>query len=263
VSRDESPSLRVVVVDDERPARAFVRSVLDELPFVRVLAECPDGPSAVEAIRREAPDLVLLDVQMPEMDGFGVVEAVGADLMPDVVFVTAHEEFMLQAFAIHAFDYILKPFAPGRLQAVVREVHERLAAQVDDSLEERLRALLAEVKAGDAEPARRWARRITVRDGDRIRFVRLAEVDWIEAARNYVRLHVGARQHVVRISLQALVRRLDPAQFVRIHRSAAVNLDRVREVQAWVGGEYVAVLADGQKLRVSRGYRDALLALMH
>ena len=262
MSAADSPTLRVVVVDDERPARAFIRSVLSELPFVRVVAECADGPSAVEAVRREAPDLVLLDVQMPEMDGFGVLEAVGADSMPDVIFVTAHEEFTLQAFAVHAFDYILKPFTPERLRTVVLEVRDRVSVATDDSLEERLRALLAELRERDVEPGR-WARRLTVRDGDRIRFVRLADVDWIEAARNYVRLHVGSQHHLVRTSLQALVRRLDPAQFVRIHRSAAVNLDRVREVEAWVGGEYVAVLADGHKLRVSRAYRDALLALMH
>ena len=263
MSAGDGEVLRIVVVDDEAPARAFVRSVLAEEPTVRIVAECPDGPSAVEAIRREAPDLVLLDVQMPEMDGFGVLETVGLDAMPEVVFVTAHEEFTLQAFAVHAFDYILKPCAPERLLAAVRQVRDRVAVAADDALEERLRALVAEFRAGAGDPAGRWARRLTVREGDRIRFVRLADVDWIEAARNYVRLHVGAERHVVRISLQALVRRLDPAQFVRIHRSAVVNLDRVREVQAWVGGEYVAMLADGQKLRVSRGYRDALLALMH
>lgn len=263
MSVSDSPALRVVVVDDEQPARAFVRSVLDGLPFVCVVAECADGPTAVEAIRREGPDLVLLDVQMPAMDGFGVVEAVGPDRMPEVVFVTAHEEFTLQAFAVHAFDYILKPFTPARLSAAVGEIRDRLTVATDDSLEERLRALVAELKAREGDPGGGWVQRLTVRSGDRIRFVRLRDVDWIEAARNYVRLHVGSQQHVVRLSLQALVRRLDPAQFVRIHRSAVVNLDRVREVQSWVGGEYVAVLADGQQLRVSRGFRDALLALMH
>jgi len=263
MSAAETPTLRVIVVDDEQPARAFVRSVLDELPFVRVVAECADGPSAVEAIRREGPDLVLLDVQMPEMDGFGVLEAVGADRMPEVVFVTAHEEFALQAFAVHAFDYILKPFAPARLSAAVDEIRDRLTVARDESLEERLRALLEELRRRSTDPGDRWVQRLTVRNGDRIRFVRLQDVDWIEAARNYVRLHVGPQEHVVRLSLQALVRRLDPARFVRIHRSAVVNLERVREVQSWVGGEYVALLADGQQLRVSRGYRDALLALMH
>ncbi len=263
MSATEEQAIRVIVVDDELPARAFVRSVLSELSFVRLVAECPDGPSAVEAIRREAPDLVLLDVQMPEVDGFDVIEAVGADVMPEVVFVTAHEEYTLQAFAVHAVDYILKPVAPERLREAVRLVRDRMATATDDSLDQRLRELLAEIKSHDATHSGQWVRRLTVRDGDRIRFVRLTDVDWIEAARNYVRLYVGTERHVVRISLRALVRRLDPAQFIRIHRSAVVNLDRVREVQAWAGGEYVAVLANGQKLRVSRGYRDGLLALMH
>ncbi len=263
MSLPDEQTLRIVVVDDERPARQFVRSVLDEAPNVRVVAECADGPAAVDAIRREAPDLVLLDVRMPEVSGFGVIEAVGAEAMPEVVFVTAHEEYTLQAFEVHALDYILKPFTPARLLTAVRLARSRLATTGDPSLEARLRSLLAELRDHHDLPAARWATRLTVRERDSIRFVRLADVDWIEAARNYVRLHVGPVHHVVRVPLRGLMDRLDPAQFVRIHRSAIVNLDRVREVQAWVGGEYVALLLDGQKLRVSRGYRDALLALMH
>jgi two-component system LytT family response regulator len=263
LSVPDEDTLRVVLVDDEQPAREYMRSVLDELPAVRVVSECPDGPAAIDAIRREAPDLVLLDVQMPEVSGFDVVAAVGAEAMPEVVFVTAHDEYALQAFEVHALDYVLKPFTPARLADAVRQARRRIVGAGDEALEQRLTALLAEHVPAPAGTEARWVSRLTVRTGERIRFVRVADVDWIEAARNYVWLHSGASRHAVRIPLQALAKRLDPAQFVRIHRSAIVNLDRVREVQAWVGGEYVALLHDGRTLRVSRGFRDALLALMH
>lgn len=252
--------LRVVLVDDERPAREYMRSVLGEVPSLLVVSECPDGPTAIDAIRRETPDLVLLDVQMPEMSGFDVIAAVGVEAMPEVVFVTAHDKYALQAFEVHALDYVLKPFTPARLLDAVSQAQRRITRAGDDALGQRLAALLAEHTAA---PETRWASRLTVRTGERIHFVRVADIEWIEAARNYVWLHAGTARYAVRIPLRALARRLDPAQFVRIHRSAIVNLDRVREVQAWVGGEYVAVLDDGRTLRVSRGYRDALLALMH
>lgn len=263
MSAPDELMLRVVLVDDERPAREYMRSVLGEVPSLLVVSECPDGPTAIDAIRREAPDLVLLDVQMPEMSGFDVIAAVGVDAMPEVVFVTAHDEYALQAFEVHALDYVLKPFTPARLLDAVSQAQRRITRAGDDALGQRLAALLAERTTAQAATESRWASRLTVRTGERIHFVRVADIEWIEAARNYVWLHAGTARYAVRIPLGALEHRLDPAQFVRIHRSAIVNLDRVREVQAWVGGEYVAILEDGRTLRVSRGYRDALLTLMH
>jgi two-component system LytT family response regulator len=262
--RDGSP-LRVLVVDDEPLARAFVRDVLEEMPEVRVVDECGDGREAAARIREDAPDLVLLDVQMPEVDGFDLIESVGPDAMPEVVFVTAHEQYTLRAFEVHALDYVLKPFDPDRLRAAVEHARDRIAAGGSEALDERLGDLLAELSqgAGRAAGAPRYARRLTVRKGDRIRFVPLADVDWLEAARNYVRLHAGDDRWLVRSSLKALLERLDPSRFVRVHRSAVVNLDRVVEVQPWMGGDYVAILETGERLRVSRTYRDALLDLIH
>ena len=252
--------IRVLVIDDESLAREFLRNVLQEMSGVRVVGEAGDVVDAVAAIRDTAPDLVLLDVRLPPSDGFDVIEQVGADLMPAVVFVTAHETYTLRAFDVHALDYVLKPVDPERLRAAVRHARSFIEADAE-TLSERLAGLLAELRPG--QPESRYPQRITVREGERIAFVRLGDVDWVESARNYVRLHVGEQSHLVRHSLGGLLARLDPARFVRIHRSAAVNLDRVREVRPWAGGEYVVILRTGERLRLTRTYRDRLLRLLH
>ncbi len=256
----EPREIRALVVDDEPLAREFVRNVLEGMPGVRVVGEAGDVVDAVTAIRDTAPDLVLLDVRMPPSDGFDVIERVGADLMPAVVFVTAHETYTLRAFDVHALDYVLKPIDPDRLRAAVTHARRFIEAEAE-TLSERLTGLLAELRP--AEGARRYPQRITVRVGERIAFIRIGDVDWVESARNYVRLHVGEHSHLIRHSLGGLLSRLDPARFVRIHRSAAVNLDRIREVRPWAGGEHVVVLQTGEKLRLTRTYRDRLLRLLH
>jgi two-component system LytT family response regulator len=255
-------ALRVLVVDDEPLARDCVRLALAGVPGVAVVGECADGPAAVDAIRALRPDVVFLDVQTPGLDGFGVVDAVGAEHMPPVVFVTAYDTHAIRAFEVHALDYVLKPFENERLLAALDRARAARRAQRDGALGRRLARLLRELElrgTGAAPPHRAPARRFAVRDDGRIRFVAAYEVDWIEADGNYAVLHVGAQRHRVRFTLQALARELDPSTFFQIHRSTIVNLDRVKEVQPWFGGDYIAILTTGEKLRVSRTRAPLLL----
>jgi len=250
------PLLRILIVDDEPLSRDRLRAALAAEPGVAVAGECPDGPTAVDAIRRERPDLVLLDVQMPGLDGFGVIEAVGAGAMPPVIFVTAYDAFAVRAFEVHALDYLLKPFDDDRFRAALA----RARHQQDDTstLARRLEALLDQHSAG--RPAREgYAQRLMVRRGDTIRYVPLAEVDWIEAAGNYVRLHGPGGVHLVRMTLRDLEARVDPAVFGRIHRSTLVRLTAIREIEPWVGGDYVARLHGGRELRISRTFKDRVI----
>jgi two-component system LytT family response regulator len=233
--------VRALIVDDEPLARARIRDLLAADADVEVACECGDGVEAVEAIRALAPDLVFLDVQMPERGGFDVVAEIGTDRMPVVVFVTAYDDYALRAFEAHALDYILKPFDEARFRGALA----RAKAQVH----------VARAARG-AQP--RFLTRLMVKSGDRFVFVRDEEIDWVEADGNYVRLHAGAAEHLLRETIRGLEARLDPERFMRIHRSTIVNLDRVREIHPLFHGEYRVVLADGTKLTLSRGYRDRL-----
>lgn len=249
--------LRVLIVDDEPLARDRLRAVLAAEPGLLLVGECGDGAAAVEAIRSAQPDLVLLDVQMPGLDGFGVLEAVGADAMPMVIFVTAHDGYAVRAFEVHALDYLLKPFDDDRLRAAVdRARHPGVEAA---ALATRLRALLDQRGAGP--PAAPYAQRLMVRRGAAIRYVPLDQVEWIEAADNYVRLHGAGSIHLVRMPLRELEERLDPTAFARVHRSAIVRLAAVREIRPWAGGDYLAVLQSGREVRISRTYRGRVLRL--
>ncbi len=253
------PALRVLVVDDEPLSRDRLRAALAAEPGVTIVGECPDGPSAVAAIRQDRPDLVLLDVQMPGLDGFGVLEAVGAAAMPPVIFVTAYDAFAVRAFEVHALDYLLKPFDDDRLRAALARARTRRGDAT--TLAGRLRALLEQHGPGEP-PSAGYARRLMVRRGDTIRYVPLAEVDWIEAADNYVRLHGPGGVHLVRMTLRELETRLDPAAFARIHRSTLVRLAAIREIEPWVGGDYVARLHGGHELRISRTFKDRVIKVV-
>ena len=259
-----------VIVDDEPLARDCVRIALEEVPHVQVVAECGNGFDAVSTIRELKPDLVLLDVQMPGLDGFGVIEEIGVDEMPAVVFITAYDEHALRAFEIHAVDYLMKPFDDERFRDAVRHAVERVRLRRTESLSARLAAMLREIPPAleaqfgggeemSAAGAGHCARRILVKRRDRFRFIEVREVDYFEAAGNYVCVHAGQETHLVRATLSGILERLDPNRFVRIHRSTVVNLDRIREIQPWVGGDYIAILEDGRELRVSRTYRETLL----
>lgn len=259
----EADRVEVLVVDDEPLARELVREVLAPIPWLSVVGECADGVAAVREIGRLDPDLVLLDVQMPEVDGFEVIERVGPATMPEVVFVTAYEEYTLRAFEVHALDYVLKPIDPDRLREAVEHARRRLRGAREDILVERLAALLDAESGSGGDAAATRPRALTVRKGDTVRFLDLDDVDWLEAARNYVRVHTEDESYLVRSTLEGLARRLGPERFVRIHRSAAVNLDRVEAVRPLSGGDHAVLLDTGEQLRASRTYADALLKQVH
>jgi two-component system, LytTR family, response regulator len=245
--------IRALIVDDEPPARRRLRALLCAEPDVEVAGECGDGREAVERIRALRPDLVFLDVQMPEAGGFDVVAAVGPGRMPAVVFVTAYDEFALRAFEVHALDYLLKPFDTERFRAALHHAREHLRRKRTGELEGRLVSLLEGLR-----PPPAYLERIPVRSGARIHLVPVDDVDYLEADDNYVRLHAGARTHLLRETLGALEARLDPARFLRVHRSLVVNLSRVAELESLGGGEYVLALTTGARLVSGRSYRAKL-----
>ena len=247
--------IRTVIVDDEPIARARVLSLLDEEPDIEVVGECSNGPDAVSTIAETAPDLVFLDVQMPEMDGFEVARSLGADRLPAVVFVTAFDQYALRAFEIHALDYLLKPFSAQRFKASLSHVRQQFAQRRATTLGRQVLDMLP-----NAQPREPLKDRLVVKSSGRIHFVRIADIDWCEAAGNYVCLHVGAQSHLVRETMSRLEAQLDPRQFVRIHRSTIVNFDRIEELRSSLNGEHAVVLRDGRRLTLSRGYRDALQA---
>ena len=242
--------IRALIVDDEPPARRRIRDLLEAEEDVEVVGECRDGRQAIATIESVRPDLVFLDVQMPEAGGFEVVEALGPERLPVVVFVTAYDQYALKAFEVHALDYLLKPFDRERFHAALQRVREELRRPREGGIDPRIAALLEELR-----PAPRRLERIPVRTGARIRLVPVEEIDYLRAETNYVRLHVGERSHLVRDTLSGLEARLDPACFLRIHRSLIVNLSRVREVEPLFAGEYVVVLRDGTKLTSGRSFR--------
>jgi two-component system LytT family response regulator len=254
--------LRTVIVDDEPLARERLRTLLEPHAEVVLLAECADGEEAIEAIRSLDPDLVFLDVQMPAVDGFGVLEALDGRL-PAVVFVTAYDDYALRAFEVNAIDYLLKPFDRARFEKALARVSERLArgpsAGDDDAGAggRELRALLAHLRA-----ERGYSVRFVVRSGGRLQFVRAEEVDWIDAQGNYVRLHVGGKAHLVRETMKGVEARLDPDRFFRVHRSAIVNVDRIAALEPYFHGEYVVTMRDGSKLTSSRTHSGRLRELL-
>jgi len=245
--------IRTLVVDDEPIARERVLSLLQQEDDVEVVGECGDGAQAVAAIQHHMPDLVFLDVQMPGVDGFGVIEAIGAEKMPTVVFVTAYDEYALRAFEVHALDYLLKPFGRDRFRQTLTHARAHLDRRRAGDLGRRLLALVNDIK-----PEAPKLDRLVVKSGGRVFFLRTNDLDWIEAAGNYVRLHLGEESHLFRETMNRMESRLDPKRFVRIHRSRIVNTERIKELQPWFNGEYVVVLHNGARLPLSRGYRDKL-----
>lgn len=248
--------IRVLIVDDEPIARRGIRQQLRSEAGLEVIGECGDGAAAVDAITGLAPDLVFLDIQMPEVGGFDVVEAIGVARMPAVVFVTAYDEHALRAFDVHAVDYVLKPIDRHRFRTAVERARRRLAdapGQLDRQLDRRIAAALGEL----GRPAHDYAKRLAIKGDGRVILVDVDEVDRLEAAGNYVEVHSGARRHLVRETMASLEARLDPARFVRVSRSSIVNADRVRELQPMFNGDFVVVLRDGTKVAASRRYRAA------
>ena len=260
--------IKTLIVDDEALARRRLRRLLEAERDADVVGEAANGRDAVTAIRELQPDLLFLDVQMPEMDGFGVLEEVGAGQLPAVIFVTAFDQYAVRAFEVHALDYLLKPFDADRLRGAFERARQHVTGnggQAPANQQQQIMALLESLAAerrdlgpiGTRAPERP-ADRLMIKSGGRVYFVKVSEIDYVEAAGIYVRLHVGKDAHLLRETMNGVEARLDSGQFLRIHRSTIVNLDRVKEMQPWFSGEYVVIMKDGTQLKLSRGYRDRL-----
>ncbi len=277
--------IRVLVVDDEPIARRRVRRLLRLEPDVDVVDEVGSGAEAIEAMKQQRPDLVLLDVQMPDIDGFGVVDAMGVDQMPPTIFITAFNEYALRAFDVHAIDYLLKPFDPERFRSAFQRARAHLEQVSSAEQGRKIRALLEQVLGEDRAAAlaaqgltngnggtataiapatrTRFLDRLMVKHDGRVFFVKVSDVDWFEAAGNYVRVHTGKTDHLIRETMHHVESQLDPTMFVRIHRAVIVNIDRIRELQPWFAGDYIVILRDGRQLKLSRTYREHLQSRMH
>jgi two-component system LytT family response regulator len=246
--------LRAIVVDDEPIARHRIRRMLDADSNVELIAECVDGEAAVAAICREGPELVFLDIQMPEMDGFEVVKRVGIERMPVTIFVTAYDQYALRAFEAHALDYLLKPFGKSRFAEALNRAKQHVAGQFN-------REALKNVIAALGPVANRYPQQIPVTQRGRVVFIDTSAIDWIDTDGNYARLHVGNQQYEIRETLSSIERRLDPLEFVRIHRSTIVNVRSIKEIHPWFRGHHLVVLKNGRELRMSRYQHDVVRQL--
>lgn len=254
----EPAPVRVLIVDDEPPARKRLRALLANEPDVEIVGEAGSGTEAVKIIRAERPDLVFLDIQMPGTDGFGVIREIADDDPPLIVFVTAHDEHAIKAFEVQAVDYVLKPVIEPRLKEAVRRAVERIrGGNVHDMTGELARLLDRLSKSAAPQSGR-----LSIKREGSVTFVRVDEVDWIEADGDYVRIHAGKATHVIRETITEVLAKLPQARFVRVHRSIVVNTERIREVQPWFKGDYVLILNDGTKLRSGRTYRTVVQSLI-
>ncbi|MEZ5401732.1 MAG: LytTR family DNA-binding domain-containing protein [Bryobacteraceae bacterium] len=251
------PGISALIADDERLARNRIRRLLTLDADIEIIGECDSGTEAVEAMRQNLPQLLFLDIQMPGLDGFGVLEAVDRDRFPVVIFVTAYDAYALKAFEVHAFDYLLKPFDRKRFYEVLKRAKDQVALIRSGETNSRLLELIENLDA-----QRPNAGRIAIRSGGHVTLIKTESIDWIEAADNYVCLHCGGETHVVRETMNSFEKRLDPNRFLRIHRSTIVNLDRVKEMQPWFRGDYQVILHSGAKLTLSRSYRDKLRGVL-
>lgn len=240
-------------MDDEPPAREKIRSFLEREADVEIIAECSDGPDAVDAIRKYAPDLLFLDIEMPGLDGLEVIEKVGSARMPVTVFVTAFDRYAVKAFEQHAIDYLLKPFDRTRFERALSQVREQLKRSENRQLNRQLQTLLDGLKDKST-----YVDRLTVKSPRGMTFLRTEEIDWVDAAGNYVRLNSKGNAFLMRETMSALEQRLDPEMFLRIHRSTIVNIERIREIRPLQHGEHLVILDNGQRLTMSRSYRHRL-----
>jgi two-component system, LytTR family, response regulator len=245
--------IRALIVDDEKPARRRLAELLRREPDIEVTGEARDGREAVALIQAQLPDLMFLDIQMPDLDGFAVLAVLEPEQVPVTVFVTAYDRYAIQAFEARAIDYLLKPYSDQRFEAALRRAHQFIRSRGAGEAHARLGALLDDRAA--ASPEGGYLERLVLKTAGRVTFLGVEDVDWIEASGVYVNLHVGSRSHLYRSSLAHLLQRLDPKRFVRVHRSLAVNTDRIRELQPRSHGDYTVVLKSGLELVMSRGFR--------
>lgn len=245
--------VRVLIVDDEPLAREKIRRMVEDDPEMEIIGECVNGREAVTAVQSLLPDLMLLDVEMPEFDGFAVLEALKSSHLPLVIFITASDHYAVRAFKIHALDYLLKPFDRERFAAAIEHAKTHLRQARKEHLNERLLDLLKQIETGS-----KHLERLFLKTDGRVFILRTADVDWIEAEGNYVNIHTASKSYLLRESIGKLEAQLDPKEFARIHRSTIINLRRIKELQSWSHGEYRVILHDGMQLMLSRSYRDNL-----
>ncbi|MDX6694835.1 MAG: two-component system, LytTR family, response regulator [Blastocatellia bacterium] len=249
--------IRVLVVDDEPLGRAMIREMLEGDVEAEIVGECASGEEAVAAVAAHAPDLLFLDVQMPLASGFEVVETLRGSRAPHVIFVTAYDQYAVRAFEVHALDYLLKPFDRERFQDAWQRAKEHILKEKTGHKDERILMLLEELKAGP-----KYLERLVIKSGGRVFFLEAREIDWIEAEGNYVSVHSGKKSHLLRETISSLEAQLDPKKFRRIHRSSIVQIDKIKELQMWLHGEYRVTLHCGAQLMLSRNYRDNLQAAL-
>jgi two-component system LytT family response regulator len=253
-----SDVVRVVIADDERLARQKLRLLLDSEPQITLLAECQDGRQTVAAIRAFHPDLLLLDIQMPDLDGFQVLQEISPNEMPAIIFTSAYDQYAIRAFEAHALDYLLKPFDQGRLHHAIERARQEILKSENRDITNRLLELLSQMRPGMAPRITELQQRLVIKAKGRVVFLNLDEIDWVEAAANYVRLNAGKESYVLRETISRTAERLNPNQFIRIHRSTIVNVHKIKELIPVNSGEYVVVLRNGKELSCSRGYRAIL-----
>ena len=245
--------IRALLVDDEPLAREMIREMLKDDSDIEIVCECVNGREAIDAIQEHNPDLIFLDIQMPEIGGFEVLEALKSVNVPHVIFVTAYDQYAVRAFEVHALDYLLKPFDRERFDLAWRRAKAQILAARNGEMDQRILAILEELKAGS-----RYLERLVIKSGGRVFFLDTDDIDWIEAEGNYVSVHTGKKSHLLRETISSLDAQLDPKKFLRIHRSSIVKIDRIKELQPWFHGEYRVILQDGTQLTLSRNYRENL-----
>lgn len=263
-------TLRTIVVDDERLARRGLALRLQDIPQVELIAQCANGHEALQVIAEQTPDLVFLDIQMPVMDGFEMVCELQADTMPMIVFVTAFDQYAVEAFKIHAVDYVLKPIDEERLREAVARAVSRQAQQDSISTKKQLVELMqsmtgsspAKQMVQDKEAAQRWPERISIKDGTEIQFVRVADIQWVDAAGDYMCIHAGGNTHIMRTTMKQLEATLNPDTFLRVHRSSIVNANCITGAQTCLNGEYLLTLEGGAQLKVSRSHGHRIKSLL-
>ena len=251
-----SKCIRTLIVDDESLARERIREMLEADPEIEIVGDCTNGKEAIPAISKLKPDLIFLDVEMPGIDGFEVLTSLDPERMPAVIFVTAYDQYAVRAFEIYALDYLLKPFDRERFERSLRRAKEQLL-NTSESMNERILSALEQIKTRPVH-----LERLVIKMNGHVFFIKAGEIDWLEAEGNYVRLHAGKESYLLRDTISALEAQLDPKQFLRVHRSAMVNIDRIQELQPWFHGEYRIILREGVVLTLSRSYREKLHELL-
>lgn len=249
-------SIRTLIVDDEPLARDRIKRFLRDEPDIEIVGEVGNGADAIKLIRSTTPDLVFLDIQMPVKTGFEAIKSLSEKEMPAIVFVTAFDQYALQAFDVHALDYLLKPFTRDRFKRSVARVRQQIESRRMGGLDERLLSLISDLKT-----EKKYLERIVIKSVGRVFFLKTDEIDWIEAAGNYVKIHVGRESHMIRETMNGIEAKLDPETFLRIHRSTVVHIDRIKELHPMFSGDYSVILKDGTELALSRNYRERFLEL--